>query len=62
MGQRLDNTLLTVLRRELVNMRRTHGALSEVLGPHIVPKAGLALARLNEAAQDLLEVIRTRGG
>jgi hypothetical protein len=54
----LDDTILTVLVRELGNLRRSHAALSEVLGPHILPEASLVLAKLNEVAEDLLEVIR----
>jgi hypothetical protein len=58
-AHRLDDTILAVLRRELGNLRRSHAALREVLGPHIVPEAGLALAKLAEAADDLLEIIRS---
>jgi hypothetical protein len=54
----LDDTILAVLVRELGNLRRSHTALSEVLGPHILPEASLVLAKLNEVGEDLLEVIR----
>jgi hypothetical protein len=51
-----------VLRRELANVRASRDALAAVIGPHLVPEAASALAKLNEAADDLLEVVRNQGG
>jgi hypothetical protein len=53
---------LDVLRRELANVRASRDALSAVIGPHLIPEAADALAKLNEAADDLLEVVGSHGG
>jgi hypothetical protein len=53
---------LDVLRRELANVRASRDALAAVIGPHLIPEAADALAKLNEAADDLLEVVRSHGG
>lgn len=54
----MDTPALEVIRRELDNIRASHAALAEVLGPLIVPEAATALSKLREAADDLLDVVR----
>ena len=53
---------LDILRTELASIRRSRDSLASVIGPHLVPEAASALAKITEAADDLLEVVRAHGG